>query len=191
MAEVTRVPLQSIKKGSLAKLWIAILLVVLAGAALAWYSVPKGVTVSEITAGLGKSPTVDDVVFVKYTGKLADGTVFDEAQEFPVPVPGILPEGMPLLLKEMIPGFQEGITRMQKGGKYTLYIPSEKGYGANPRPGSPIPPNADLVFDIELIDFMSAEDMERRVAMIRQMVEMQREAAEGEGGEGAPAPATQ
>lgn len=185
MAEITRVPLQPLKKGSLARLWLGILAVVLAGAALAWVTVPKGVSVTEIKAGLGQSPTVEDVVFVKYTGKLADGTVFDESQDFPVPVPGILPEGTPLLLKEMIPGFQEGITRMQKGGEYTLHIPAEKAYGANPPQGSPVPPNADLIFDIELVDFMSAEDMDRRVAMIQQMMQMQQQAQQNEGGEAA------
>ena len=189
MAEITRVPLQPLKKGSLVRLWLGILAVVLAGAALAWFTVPKGVSVTEITAGLGQSPTIEDVVFVKYKGTLEDGSVFDEQQEFPVPVPGILPDGFPMLLKEVIPGFQEGITQMQKGGKYELYIPAEKAYGANPPPGSPVPPNADLVFEIELVDFMSREDMDRRFAVLQQMMQMRQQAQQGEeGAEGAEAP---
>lgn len=188
MVEVTRVPLQPLKKGSLAKLWLALAAVVLAGAAMAYVTVPKGVSVTEIKAGLGKSPTIEDVVFVKYKGMLADGTVFDESQDFPVPVPGIFPEGTPLLLQEMIPGFQEGIVQMQKGGKYTLFIPSEKAYGANPQPGSPIPPNADLTFEIEIVDFMSRADMDRRVQTIQQMMQMQQQAQQGEAGANGAAP---
>jgi len=186
MAEVTRVPLQPIKQGSLARLWLGIAAIVLAGAALAWFTLPQGVSVTTITEGIGESPTIEDVVFVKYTGKLEDGTVFGQSRELPVPIPGILPAGEPMLLKEMIPGFQEGFTRMQKGGKYTLFIPSEKGYGANPQPGSPIPPNADLIFDIELVDFMSQEDVQARFTQIQQMMQMQQQAQEGEAGAAGP-----
>jgi FKBP-type peptidyl-prolyl cis-trans isomerase FkpA len=190
MAEVTRVPLQPVSKGALARLWLGILAVVLAGGALAWFTVPKGVSLTTITAGMGQSPERGDVAFVKYVGKLTDGTVFNESSDFPVPVSGLLPEGTPLLLQagDTIPGFVEGVVRMQKGGKYTLYIPAEKAYGANPPPGSPIPVNADLIFEIELVDFMTREDMDRRVAMIRQMMELQQQAGPG-GAEGDPAAA--
>ncbi|HSG35125.1 MAG TPA: FKBP-type peptidyl-prolyl cis-trans isomerase, partial [Sphingomonadaceae bacterium] len=162
--------------------------VILAGALMAYVTVPKGVSITTTTEGIGESPSVGDVVFVNYTGKLADGTVFEQSQPFPVPVPGILPEGTPMLLEDgqIIPGFIEGLTRMQKGGKYELHIPADKAYGANPAPGSPIPPNADLVFEIELVDFMSRDDMDRRVATIRQMVELQQAAQDGEAAE-APA----
>jgi len=197
MAEVTRVPLQPLKKGSLAKLWIGIVAVVLAGAALAWYTVPKGVSLDTITEGMGPSPQRGDVAFVKYTGKLTDGTEFDKSSGFPVPVPGILPDGVPMLLEDdsVIPGFVEGVTKMQKGGKYELYIPASLGYGAagstNPNTGEQvIPPNADLIFEIELVDFMTREDMDRRVALIRQMVEAQQNPATGEGGPN-PAPPVQ
>jgi FKBP-type peptidyl-prolyl cis-trans isomerase FkpA len=194
MAEVTRVPLQPLKKGSLARLWLGIVAVVLAGAALAWFTVPKGVTVVTITAGMGENPTAEDVAFVHYTGKLADGTVFDQSQDFPVPVPGIFPEGTPMPLGEVIPGFREGIIQMQKGGKYTLYIPSDKAYGEagsiDPQTGEQkIPPNTDLEFEIELVDFMTRADLDRRIQMVQQVMQAQqeREGAEGEPGD---APAT-
>jgi FKBP-type peptidyl-prolyl cis-trans isomerase FkpA len=195
MAEVTRVPLQPLKKGTLGRLWLGIVAVILAGAALAWYTVPMGVTVTTITAGMGNNPTADDVVFVHYTGKLEDGTVFDQSQPFPVPVPGIFPEGTPMPLDNVIQGFREGITQMQKGGKYTLYIPSEKAYGEqgriDPQTGMhKVPPNANLIFEIELIDFMSRPDLDRRIALVQQAMQQQEAAKGNEGGAPGDAPAT-
>ena len=174
MAEVTRVPLQPIAKGSLIKLWLGVLIAVLVGAGLAWAAVPKGVSLDTITAGTGPSPGAEDVVFVKYVGKLAsDGTEFDRSQEVPLPVPGIFPEGNPLPLDAMVPGFREGAMQMQKGGKYELFIPAEKGYGDSPPPGAPIPAGADLKFEVELIDFMSREDFQRRIGVLQQMMQQQ------------------
>ncbi len=185
MTEITRVPLQPIKKGSLTKLWLGVIVAVLFGAGLAWAAVPKGLNVETVTAGTGDSPKVGDVVFVKYVGKLADGTEFDRSQPLPVP-PGLFPEGNPLLLEEgaIIDGFIEGLGQMQKGGKYVLTIPAEQAYGAEPPPGSPIPPNADLVFDVEVVDFMSRDDFQARAAALQQMMGQQ----QGQGGD-APAPA--
>ena len=77
MAEVTRVPLQPIAKGSLAKLWLGLLLVLALAAGLAYWAMPAGVEVDTLTEGEGPTPSESDVVFVKYTGKLPDGTVFD------------------------------------------------------------------------------------------------------------------
>lgn len=184
MAEVTRVPLQPIEKGSLTKLWLGIIIAVLIGAGIAWAAVPKGVEVDTITAGTGPNPGPEDVVFVKYVGKLADGTEFDRSQEVPLPVPGIFPEGNPLPLDGMVPGFRDGALQMQKGGKYELFIPSELGYGATPPEGAPIPANADLYFDVELVDFMSREDFQRRIGVLQQMMQQQGAAMQ----QGQPAP---
>ena len=186
MTEITRVPLQPIAKGSLAKLWIGVIIAVLLAAGLAWAAAPKGLTVDTITAGTGESPKVGDVVFVNYVGKLKDGTEFDRSQPLPIP-PGLLPDGNPLLLEEgaIIDGFVQGLTQMQKGGKYTLTIPADQAYGAEPPPGSPIPANADLVFDIEVVDFMSKEDFQARAQAIQQMMQAQQGGPEGQQ---APAP---
>ena len=155
MTEITRVPLQPIAKGTLTKLWAGVLAVALAAAGLAWFSLPPGVKVVTVKAGSGAYPGPEDVVFIKYVGKLAaDGKEFDRSPDKPLlPVPGLLPEGVPMLVSGVVPGFSEGLQKMQKGGKYTLRIPAEKGYGATPPPESPIPPNADLVFDVELLSF--------------------------------------
>jgi FKBP-type peptidyl-prolyl cis-trans isomerase FkpA len=172
MAEITRVPLQPIEKGSLTKLWLAVIIAILIGAGIAWAAVPKGVEVTTLTAGTGPSPKVTDVVLVNYTGKLKDGTVFDEQQGFPLP------------LNKMVPGFVEGITQMQKGGSYKLKIPAEKGYGAEAR--GPIPANSDLYFDIELLDFIDGQEFEQRMQAMQQMMQMQGGQGNAPGAPGAP-----
>ena len=87
-------------------------------------------------------PVISDEVEVKYKGYLLDGTVFDQtmgSQTFSSPLTGL------------IQGWQIGIPLIQKGGKATLIIPSELGYGS--RAVGTIPANSVLVFEIELIDF--------------------------------------
>ena len=177
MTEVTRVPLQPIAKGSLTKLWIGVIVLVLIGAGLAWAAVPKGVDVETLVEGTGPTPERTDVAFVRYVGKLPDGTVFDQSQEIPLPVEGIFPEGNPLPLDRMVPGFTEGAMQMQKGGKYVMTIPASMGYGAEGRKdqmgNDVIPPDSDLVFEVEMIEFMSAEDFERRLQTLQQAMQMQ------------------
>ena len=192
MTEITRVPLQPIAKGTLTKLWAGVLAVALAAAGLAWFSLPPGVKVVTVKAGSGAYPGPEDVVFIKYVGKLAsDGKEFDRSPDKPLlPVPGLLPEGVPMLVSGVVPGFSEGLQKMQKGGKYTLRIPAEKGYGATPPPESPIPPNADLVFDVEVVDVMSREQAEQRFQAAQAMMAQQEGAAGAAGAEGGePAPA--
>jgi FKBP-type peptidyl-prolyl cis-trans isomerase FkpA len=184
MAEITRVPLRPINKSSLLMLLLGIVVGLAIAGAFAWFTAPKGVSVDETRAGTGPTPKADDVVFVRYVGKLKDGTEFDRSQDPQLPVQGILPQGYPMQLGGMIEGFKEALMKMQKGGKYTVVIPAEKAYGASPPPGSPIPPNSDLVFDIELVDFMPLADAERRFQQLQQMVAQQQQ-AQGTPGPGA------
>ncbi|MDN3646100.1 FKBP-type peptidyl-prolyl cis-trans isomerase [Pontixanthobacter aestiaquae] len=183
MTEVTRVPLQPIAKGSLTKLWLGIIVAILIGAGIAWAAVPKSVSVETLTEGTGPSPELGQVVFVNYVGKLPDGTVFDESGASQLP-PQLFPEGQPLLLEDgaLIDGFIEGLQKTQKGGKYVLEIPANKGYGSAPPPGSPIPANSDLIFEVEIVDMMAREDAERRMMAFQQMMQQQ----QGEGGPGGP-----
>ena len=71
---------------------------------------------------------------------------------------------------------------MRKGGKYTLFIPADKGYGAegqkDQQGNEVIPPNSDLTFDVELVDFMSEPDFQRRIQVLQQAMQMQ----QGQGG---------
>ena len=187
MTEITRVPIQPVAKGSLAKLWIGVILAVLVGAGLAWAAVPRGVDVETEVAGTGPTAKLGDVVFMKYKGKLAaDGKVFDESRPIPLPVEGIFPEGTPFPVEEgaTIPGFFEGLQQMQKGGKYRLFIPADKAYGAQPPAGAPIPPNADLEFEIEVVDIMSKATFDRNLAILQEA--MQRQMGSGPGAPGAP-----
>lgn len=179
MAEVTRVPLQPIAKGSLTKLWLGVLVAVLLAAVLVWVSLPKGLSVDVVRAGEGESPTAEDVVFVNYTGKLADGTVFDQSQSMPLPIPGIFPDGTPLPLGDMIPGFRDALLQTQKGGQYEIFIPADQAYGADVPEGGPIPPNSDLYFDIEVIDFMSRDEFQSRVSTFQQMMMQQQMETQG------------
>lgn len=193
MTEITRVPIQPVAKGSLTKLWLGVFLAVAVGAGLAWAAVPRGVDVDTITEGVGPMPQTGDVLFIKYKGMLAaDGTVFDESREIPLPVQGLFPEGTPFPIEDgaTIPGFFEGLKQMQKGGKYTLFIPADKAYGAEPPAGSPIPANADLEFEIEVVDVMSKATFERNLQILQQTMQQQMGQQGGaEGGAPAPAPA--
>ena len=109
MTEITRVPLQPIAKGSIPKLWLGVVLAIFAAAGLAWAALPKGVSVDVVAEGTGPSPTRQDVIFVRYTGRLADGTVFDQSQDVQLPIQGLLPAGSPLPLSrfQVVPPSRE------------------------------------------------------------------------------------
>jgi FKBP-type peptidyl-prolyl cis-trans isomerase len=107
-------------------------------------STPTGLHYEIIEAGTDPKPTADSTVKVHYTGKLVDGTVFDSSVERGEPVE--------FPLGGVIPGWTEGLQLVGAGGKLKLYIPGNLAYGAQPPPGSPITPNATLVFDVELLE---------------------------------------
>jgi FKBP-type peptidyl-prolyl cis-trans isomerase len=103
---------------------------------------PSGLRYEITQAGTGPAPKATDTVRVHYVGKLIDGSEFDssvkrgEPAEFP--------------LDQVIPGWTEGIQKMNKGGKIKLYVPPHLAYGDDGRPG--IPPGSTLIFDVELLD---------------------------------------
>lgn len=186
MTEITRVPLQPIARGALGKVWLGVAAIALAAGGIAWAAVPHGVNVDTVAEGTGPQIKVGDVAFVRYTGKLPDGTEFDKSRPLPLP-PGLLPDGMPFLVEEgqVVEGFYEGLLKMSKGGKYTLNIPAAMGYGASPPPGSPIPPNTDLIFDIEVVEVMSKDEAEKRFQVAQQLMQ-QMQGPGAPGAEGAP-----
>ena len=95
-----------------------------------------------MTAGEGENPKATDTVSVHYTGKLLNGKVFDSSVQRGTPAE--------FPLNGVIKGWTEGVQLMKPGAKYTFYIPSALAYG--PRgAGADIPPNADLIFEIELL----------------------------------------
>lgn len=195
MAEVTRVPLQPIAKGSLLKLWLGVLAAVVLAAAIAWLAMPKGLSVDAVVEGEGPSPVEDSVVFVDYVGTLDDGTEFDRSPP-PRPMPpeleSIVPQGIPMELASVVPGFRDGMLQTREGGIYTIFIPAAQGYGETPPPGSPIPPNADLTFEVTIHKVLTDEEFQQ-LAMQVQMVMMQAMEADTAAAAGDPAavPATE
>lgn len=103
----------------------------------------SGLQYQVLTQGTGPKPKADDAVTVNYTGTLLDGTKFDASADHGGPA--TLPLG------QVVPGWREGIQLMPVGSKYRLWIPASLGYGETGTPGGPIPPNATLVFDVELV----------------------------------------
>ncbi len=95
--------------------------------------------------GEGDTPKVGDMVKVHYTGKLLDGTKFDSSVDRGTPIDFPVGQG------RVIKGWDEALLSMKKGEKRVLIIPASLGYGPSGR--GPIPPNATMVFDVELIDF--------------------------------------
>lgn len=102
----------------------------------------SGLQYEVLAAGEGPSPTTADMVLVHYEGRLSDGTVFDSS----------IARGQPAAfgVTDVIPGWTEGLQLMRAGSKYRFTIPPELGYGARGA-GGVIPPNAVLVFDVELL----------------------------------------
>lgn len=190
---VTRVPIPPLERGSLTKLWLGVAVAVLIAGGTAWaglQGIPQsasgflasnadepgvvttesGLQIKEITKGTGPSPTDADVTLINYEGTLMDGKAFDANQRVPMPVAG------------SIPGFSEALKRMQRGGKYRLWIPPELGYGAeekaNPQTGEVvIPANSMLIFDVELVEFIPEVQLR---AMQQQL--------QGQAGPGGPPP---
>lgn len=191
MTDITRVPLQPIAKGSLTKLWLGVLAVALAAAALAFMTSPAWVKLETIKEGSGPKPKMEDVVWVKYVGKLDNGKVFEDTNQFPkFPVPGILPDGIPMLVERNIPGFVEGLQKMQAGGKYVIHIPAEKAYGAeekrNEQTGEiDIPANSNLNFEIEVVAVMSKEEAQQKIQVAQAKMMEQEAAAQPKDGKGA------
>ena len=104
----------------------------------------SGLQYSIITEGEGETADSGNVVTVHYSGFLLDGTKFDSSVERDDPFNFLLGMG------QVIPGWEEGLKLMKKGGKSRLVIPPELGYGG--LSVGTIPPNSILIFDVELVD---------------------------------------
>ena len=100
---------------------------------------------TDIKVGSGKEAKAGDTVTVHYRGTLTDGTKFDASYDRNQPLDFTLGTG------RVIQGWDQGVAGMKEGGKRKLVIPGDLAYGPNPPPGSPIPPNATLVFEVELL----------------------------------------
>jgi peptidylprolyl isomerase len=105
---------------------------------------PSGLKYIDTEVGTGESPTTGQTVKVHYTGTLTDGKKFDSSVD----------RGQPFSFKigvgQVIKGWDEGVATMKVGGKRTLIIPPDLGYGERGA-GGVIPGNATLLFDVELL----------------------------------------
>jgi FKBP-type peptidyl-prolyl cis-trans isomerase len=99
---------------------------------------------SDAVVGQGPAAKSGDRVTVNYTGWLLDGTKFDSSKDRNQPFSFSLGAG------DVIPGWDQGVAGMKVGGKRKLTVPPELGYGARGA-GGVIPPNATLVFEVELL----------------------------------------
>jgi FKBP-type peptidyl-prolyl cis-trans isomerase FkpA len=104
---------------------------------------PTGVYYRDLVTGGGPAVANGQRVAMRYTGWLVDGTKFDGNEPAGAPYPFVLGN------KEVIDGWDHGIVGMRVGGKRQLIIPPALGYGASGN--GPIPPNAILVFNVELM----------------------------------------
>jgi len=185
---VTTVPIPPIAKSTLAKLWIGIVLLIIFAVGLAYagtntisteyqtneqfltknlknndiIATESGLQIQTIKAGEGPSPKVEDTALVNYKGTFRDGTVFDEGQQAPFPV------------GRVVPGFSEALQKMQKGGEYKIWIPSDLGYGpndlTNPQTGevlinpetgkAQMPGGSLLIFEVTMIDYKTQAEIQ-------------------------------
>lgn len=164
---ITAVPLHPIKKGSVARLWIGLAVLAALGAGVAFagthdqvvmaspetflasnakkegvITTPSGLQYKVLKPATGPIPTDADLVLVDYVGSLADGEVFDSSARNGGPAS--------LPVQGMIPGFSEGLKLMHQGEKVRFWMKPELGYGAAGAGNGVIPPNALLIFDVEL-----------------------------------------
>ena len=105
---------------------------------------PSGLKYTDLVVGTGPSPQQGQTAVVHYTGTLTDGTKFDSSRDRGQPYSFVFKQ------TPMIKGWDEGISTMKVGGRRQLVVPPALGYGATGR--GQIPPNATLLFDVELLD---------------------------------------
>jgi FKBP-type peptidyl-prolyl cis-trans isomerase len=109
---------------------------------------PNGIQYVEMNKGEGESPAKDADVTVNYVGTHVNGSVFDSSKRHGGPAT--------FNLGRVIPGFRDAITKMKKGSKWQVFIPSDLAYGSAGSPPS-IKPNEALIFEIELVSFQNQE----------------------------------
>ncbi len=117
-------------------------------AVVEWHGLPSGVQYAEIKVGSGPTPQDGQTAIMHFTGWLTDGKQFDSSRNRSKPF------GFKVGSGQVIQGWDQGVRGMRVGGKRRLIVPPALGYGSKGVPGL-IPPEATLIFDIELIHVTS------------------------------------
>lgn len=107
-----------------------------------------GLITQDVAVGEGTAAQPGDTLTVNYVGQLEDGTVFDSSQ-------GRVPFTFVLGAGDVIAGWEQGLVGMKAGRKHLLIIPASLAYGTQGY--GPIPPNASLIFEVELLQVQSAQ----------------------------------
>jgi FKBP-type peptidyl-prolyl cis-trans isomerase FkpA len=193
---VTAVPLHPIRKGSVAKLWIALAVLAALAAAFAWWGTSAfqpvrtgtGVTIRTLAAGSGAKITDQDVVALHYKlhAKSLDAPVVEDSRA----------TGQPFVTttQGVYPGFGEGLRHMRPGGSYILTLPPGTHVPGPIPPGAPFTKDDSLVFEIDVLQvepgagprYMEMQRMQQ-MQQLQQMQQMQGGGAPG-GPEAAPPP---
>lgn len=193
---VTAVPLRPLKKGSVLKLWIAILLLAALAAAFAWWGTSafqtvrtaSGVTIRTLAAGSGPKITDQDVAALHYKlhAKSLDAPVVEDSRQ----------TGQPFVTttQGVYPGFSEGLLHMRPGGSYILTLPPGTHVPGPIPPGAPFTKDDSLVFEIDVLQVEPGagpryQEMQR-MQQLQQMQQMQQMQGGAPGGaaEGAAPP---
>ena len=181
---VTAVPLQPLKKGSVAKLWIVLLLLVALAAAFQTQTTQSGVGLRTLRAGSGAKITSQDVVALHYKlhAKSLESPVIQDCRE----------TGQPFVTttQGVYPGFAEGLQNMRPGGAYILTLPPGTHEQGPIPPGAPFTAKDALVFEIDVLQVEAGAGprfMEmQRMQQLQQLQQMQQMQGAVPGGEGAP-----
>lgn len=152
---------------ALTKFWLGVIFLIVIAIGLAWIGTAPArdqLDVQTLQAGTGPLIKPVDGIIFEYEGRLPNGKVFDSTA-------GRGPQ--PMIAGQSLPGFVQALSHMQKGGRYRIHIPAKLAYGASPPPGSPIPANSDLDFDVHIVQVVP-----NAAAMVAQEQAAQEQAAQ-------------
>jgi len=148
---VTTVPIPALPRGTIVKLWVAIAILALAAAGIAWagtagqqvVTTDSGLRYRVLEPGTGPTVTPADLVALRYVLRKEDGTLIQDSDQ----------TGQPFVTgtEGLFPGFSEGLQLMQAGGRYMLYIPPGLHVDGPMPPGAPFTPDDTLVFEVEVL----------------------------------------
>jgi FKBP-type peptidyl-prolyl cis-trans isomerase FkpA len=185
MSAVTAVPIRPLARGSMLKLWLALIMLCVAGGALAWAGTShvqrtrtaSGLQYQVIREGEGELVTANDAIRIHLVGRRENGEIF--ASTLNAQPEETTPDSF-------IPGFGEALKLMRKGSRYRVWIPPHLGYQGNPPPTAPFGPNETLTFDIQVVDVAPGAAQMLQMQQLQQMQQMQQMRGGGPGGPGGP-----